>query len=1056
MAEESPDESSVGDWLRSLEQGAGTPRWQTPRAASRPAPTAEQLGPIELSPAPEAPPGDGEAYADCFFREAVRAARALPPGKGLEQLRDALMRYLHFNITKLGYLYDALKPKDRATFSVIPYLLHTNIPGQPGHQPSDEPAHGISNFEFNATIRAAVEDVFPPNRNQRRQSAMFRPAIRSLLAMGSVGTIGHSGKSDIDYWVVVDEDSLSPAAQQQLITRVEEIERWARKRGLDCHFFLVDAHRARQNDFGGSEDDSDSSGSAQGKLLKEEFYRTSVFIAGHVPLWWAVPVGVDAEGYRRVADAIDRTHLDTSLSFVDLGFIGEIDRGEFFGAALWQINKSLRSPFKSLLKMALLVRYLDAQQPLLLCDQLKDRVMQGERAPQYTDPYVLLFDAISEYFAEQRDWEAFRLVQQCFYLKVGLKLSRETAQRTTFMRRFRVMQAYITRWGWDEQLLADLDGLDTWSAERVDAMGQAIRQFMLGLYRKLIDRARTASVKINETDVTILGRRLFACFGQEAGKVQHLFTYFLREPRPEDRLAVLEAPDAEPGRRWEVHREIRRNEVAERDPPIWATATLAEAAGWLTFNGLFHQGSVVGLVCANARTTTGEFRAMLERFQALFECPDPFAIPPVNFLAPRRVRRAALVVNLDLPRTPSDASEQAGVYYLPENWDILNYGRKRENRLRDIAVVTLNSWGEVFCRRYTGGRAVADALRGLYLGIDPKAPLDVPVEILAPHDRSLPAVRNRLRMILETTDEVFLAPLPDRESRTYVYEVGGRFQIVHRSADGPRLSGARSLRGVVRQLGNSGYDRQQVLIDRLSPTLGDLRAVVDKHRDDRDGEIYIAWRQLRGMGYVIVCDETRRIYMRHTRQPEAVLLLLVRRVLQHLRGYVQSARDLRRALRVFELRDGRALGTVTQLAEDTNRVLAELARAPSARRPIWLRGEAGRGRDGIFFQYDGETFSPAERGRRFALDLVRRVLDDRPVQQDGQDSPDAGPEALVIEGSTVTFDARHQTDGRDGGVVKHLRLVDAYERLLVRCLAPAAARAGSVLASAHGFGGAAR
>lgn len=1040
MADDPRDDASVADWLKSLDQAGGPPRWQAPR----PAPSSAQLGPIELSPAPETTkPGEGEAYVQTYFRDATRAARALPPGRGLEQLREALLRYLDFNRTKLGYLYEALKPKDRTTFSVIPYLLHVNIPGLPGYQPEDEPAHGISNFEFNATIRAAVEEVFPPNRSRRRQTAMYRPAIRSLLAMGSVGTIGQSGKSDIDYWVVVDEDSLSAAAQKQLIQRVDEIERWGRKRGLDCHFFLVDTHRARINDFGGSEEDVDSSGSAQGKLLKEEFYRTAVFIAGHVPLWWVVPVGVTADGYRRVSDAIERADLVSEISFVDLGFIGDIDQGEFFGAALWQINKSLRSPFKSLLKMALLVRYLDSEQPMLLCDQLKDRVLQGERSPQYTDPYVLLFDAISEYFAQRHDWEAFRLVQQCFYLKVGLKLSRETLERTAFMRRFRVMQAYILRWGWDQQLIADLDSLDSWSAERVDAMGQSIRQFMLGLYRQLIDRARTAAVKINENDVTILGRRLFACFGQETGKVQHLFTYFLREPRVEERIVVLEVPEAGADRQWEVHREVRRNAVAERDAPMWTGGTLAEVGSWLTFNGLFHAGSVVGLISAKSRTSTAEFRAMLDRFMALFACPDPFSIPPTSFLAPRRVERAALVVNFDLPGAPADASEQAGVYYLPENWDILNYGRKRENRLRDISVVTLNSWGEVFCRRFEGPRAVAKAMRALYAGIDPGSPLEVPVEILAPHDRTLPAVRNRLRQIIETTDEVFVAPLALRESRTFVYEVGGRFQVVHRSADGPRVTGARSLRGVVRQLGNSGYDRQTLFIDRLSPTLSDLRAVVEKHSDDREAELYIAWRQVRGVGYIIVCDETRRIYMRHTRQPEAVLLLIVRRVLQHLRGYVQSARDLRRALRVFELREGRALGAPTVLAEDTNRVLGELAKAPATPRPIWLRGESGRGRSGLYLEYDGRPFSPQPYGRRFVHELVQAVL---------EGSRDAGQEAFVIEGSTVAFDERHRlAGGHDRGIVKHLRLIDLYERWMVRCLGAAHAGRSSVLLSPRGF-----
>ncbi len=1039
MADGDQEHDSLAGWLDNLKPGSVEGGFS--RVATHPG-SDVAVGPIDLSPLP-GQPHEGEPYSLPFFGEMLRGAATLTGGAGMAELAYNVRRYLAFTRSKLANVYQALRPKERDTFSVLPYLLHANVPGLPGYIAEEGAPHGISNFELNATIRRGLDDVFPGRRVTRNQ-AMYRPSIRSLLAMGSVGTIGQSGKSDVDYWVVVDESSLSPIQQRLLLQKVDAVETWARKRGLDCHFFLVDTGRARMDDFGSGADDSESAGSAQGKLLKEEFYRTAVFITGELPLWWVAPVGVDAAGYTRLAHAVGVAALVPSLSFVDLGYVGEIDRGEFFGAALWQINKSLQSPFKSLLKMALLAKYLDEENPVLLCDVLKERVFAGESGPQYTDPYVLLFDAISEYFAGKGDWAAFKLVQKSFYLKIGLKLSRQRVERVRFVERFRVMHAYITRWGWSPSLLEELDGLESWSAERVDAMGQEIRQFMLGLYRQLIDQARTAAVRINETDVTILGRRLFACFGQEGGKVAHLFTYFLREARTEERLVVLEVPEAPPERRWEVHRGLKREEILNRAPPIRSGATLAEVAAWLTFNGLFDPTTVVGLIGRGSQTSTADFRAMLERFHASFECPDPFSIPPPAFLEPRRTVRAALVVNLDLDRPIDDASEAAGVYYLPENWDILNYGRSRESRLRDVSVATLNTWGEVFCRRYSGNLALPAALRDLFRGIDPDAPLDADPEILAPHDRSLPAVRNRLREVLDRSRDVLLEKLAPGECRTFVYEVGGRFQVLHRSPDSQRLTVTRSVRGVTRMLGSLGPDTQTIYIDRLSPTLGDVRALVERHSTDRDPHVYIGWRLVRESGYVIVCDSTRRVYITPAPGPDTdvTLVRVVRRVLQHMRSYVTNANALRKALRVFELREGRALGHPTQLAEDTTRVLG-LIRGPRETGPeLWLRGDFRRGRSGVYLQVGDKRFSADEYGRAFVLHCVRHIVGTRSRYD---------AEAFLIDGSAVDFGAEFRPEGYDAGVVKHLRLIDAYERWIARARAAYRGEGARVLSSTRGF-----
>lgn len=1048
----SPDDDAVAAWLRRLSERQEAGRSLVAAVSTPAAPTA--TGPVNLTPMPADDDVGTEPFAEPWFLETLRSVRrsSEPSADKLRDVHRVLSRnvecYLQFTRRRLSYLYQGLRAKDRATFSAIPWLLHHLVPGTPGHISSQNPTvpHGLRNFDANLTITNAVHELFPKAKHQRIGLPQ-RPAFRALFAMGSVGSIGHSGGSDIDYWLVYEEKALSAPERLLLQRRVDEIEVWARDRGLDAHFFLVDVERVRRDDFGKASADVESSGSAMGRLLKEEFYRTAIYLAGDLPLWWLSPLGLSDAEYDRLSELVcSGTQVIPGASFVDLGNVGPIDRGEFLGAALWQINKSLKSPFKSLLKMALLERYLDpTTEGTLLCEVLKRRVFEGERAPQYTDPYVLLFDAISEHYAQKGDWSAFRLIQKCFYLKVGLKLSSDRKERDAFLQRFRVMRAYIMRWGWDRDLLADLDSMEHWSADRVDALGQAIRQFMLSTYRHLVGQARSAHARIDEEDVMVLGRRLYACFADEPGKVSHLFTYFLKEPRVEERIVVLEVPQAPASRRWEAHRRLVRGQFAGRDKAMHTGADLAEIAAWLVFNGLFAQNSVVSLLATVSRASVAELRYLLERFHGMFESPDPFAIPPTTFLEPRRLARVALVANFDLAREPEDVSDKAGVFYLPENWDILNYGRGRSNQVTQVTLVGVNNWGEMLSLRFAGEDAVTQAMRALYRRIDPLSPTEHPPELFVPHGRQFQSLRNRLGRLLESCQSVVAAPMPPGTLRAFAYEVGGRFQVIRRLSKGVRVVRAQSLRGVARQFGVLGPGRLESQFDPLSPGLGDFRALVDRARLDREAEVLIAWRGEREGGRIIVRDEVGRLFTLEvaTAQLDRELARTFRRIVYHLRGRVKSAAELRKVVRVYELRDGRTLGSQTSAVEDTARVIGLIQQPRTRKTDIWLRGDLREGRTGLSFRFGNEVFSARQYGRAFALELVKRVLRDHSPFE---------PDLFTIDASDVVFaDAREGAPAEERGIVRHLRLIAIFERVLQRALAVYQGGAGRTLRSSRGF-----
>ena len=134
-------------------------------------------------------------------------------------------------------------------------------------------------------------------------------------------------------------------------------------------------------------------------------------------------------------------------------------------------------------------------------------------------------------------------------------------------------------------------------------------------------------------------------------------------------------------------------------------------------------------------------------------------------------------------------------------------------------------------------------------------------------------------------------------------------------------------------------------------------------------------------------------------------------------------------------------GDESHMYEDTVRILRLLSE-PRAKHPeIFLRGSLLEGRSGISYEYAGETYDPKTRGRRFAVELLARLIKERDKFADFN---------LFIEASTVQFDANEERPGGPS-IVRQLKLIDVYERLLVRALRAVKGRSKNVMMSKNPF-----
>ncbi len=567
---------------------------------------------------------------------------------------------------------------------------------------------------------ARVAGLFPDLPTARLLAAHFGPdaatalaiprdaiAVEAVYTIGSAGTVAQTRDSDLDVWICLDGLAATRPDIAAFQEKLDCLSRQAdQELGLEVHFFLMTVKDIRDNVFGYSEDEG--YGSAQGCLLKEEFFRTALVLAGKKPAWWSVAPRISPEAYAKATAGLARAEPSTAADSLDFGCVEGIAGNEYFGASLWMIVKSLSSPFKSIIKFGLLEKYAEERgEPSLLCETLKEYIFANQGGLWRCDPYALLFSEVSRHYRQRQGAGAVELLRQAFLQKTG----------------FDPCEEYLTRSG--EAILdhffpyappAGGTGLappkrqmpegDGGFAQAV-ALGDSITAYFLRAYERLKQRSAELAFGggLTERDQAMLSRRISASFSRRVGKIMRM--PFIRPGR--DLFASLEIAFEEQKPKETVF--VVRGEPAGADrkarrrEPVRQDASLVRLAAWIVANELYRPGQYLQAVSLPAPLTLADVSGLFEIVHDVFPAQATFAPPLSAGLAPERVTAALLVVNLLVPR--------------------------EEKKTLSADVLYATSWGELFhLERNAGLEALAESpafflSHALGLTLDPHLRLEV-------------------------------------------------------------------------------------------------------------------------------------------------------------------------------------------------------------------------------------------------------------------------------------------------------------------------------------------
>ncbi len=239
----------------------------------------------------------------------------------VERNREQFLRYNEIKYQRFQQLIGNLNIK--RVINALPILLSTNDRRLPGHVEGDVPC-GVTGLVPDEEALRFLQTRF---HVVNAELVTENPFVEMVAVMGSVGTIAYTKESDYDYWVCVDRMRVTDEQLALFKRKVELVQEWMAAEGkVEVHLFVNDINGIKKNVF--AEDKDEAFGSTVGAVLKDEFFRSSIIVAGKIPFWWVLNRYVTDEEYEELFGKLDEEERKTH--FTDLGNLYDI-QGRFPG-----------------------------------------------------------------------------------------------------------------------------------------------------------------------------------------------------------------------------------------------------------------------------------------------------------------------------------------------------------------------------------------------------------------------------------------------------------------------------------------------------------------------------------------------------------------------------------------------------------------------------------------------------------------------------------------------------------------------------------------------------
>ncbi len=780
----------------------------------------------------------------------------------LFDFKEIKQRFFALNKSRLQRAIADMRQRQQDFLEMLPMLYHINHPMLPGYVSKNTPA-GIPDYSPTATALQLAKKMAKSFAYKKRAYRRFH--IQAIYMMGSTGTIAYSNHSDFDIWVCYD-NSLKPEQVTLLEKKSRAIEEWAASLDVDAHIFLVNPEEFRNKQHG--ELSTESSGSALHYLLLEEFYRTSLLIAGLYPVWWLVPPEHE-KNYDAFVKDIKRKRFIHSRDNIDFGGLNKVPAEEFYGATLWSLYKGIHSPYKSVLKTLLMESYASEYPNIdILGLRFKQAIYNGENEINKLDPYLMMLHKAEEYLENRNESKRLDLIRRSFYFKVDEKLSQNSDKNVDGWRRL-LLGELVQAWGWSISQLFILDSKEDWKIHRVQEERNTLIQEMTNSYRFLSNFARnhTDSNLIHEDDLHLLGRKLYAAFERKAGKVEVIYQG-ITESLFESHLSLHRLLGEDQREFWVVFSGIVNEGEAAYSSPLKRAHSLVEVLSWCFFNRIITSNTNTAIYTYGADLTNKELQSLVNKMERCFD-DNTLANDNINALRkPAKIEHVLTIINAGID--PFIYHTRRGEHLTSNRTDSLRYGGRLENLSHSIDQIIFTSWHEVLTYRYVGVEGLFKCLQD-YTRWSPPSSGKRPPSINAVSYSSYRgnAIAERIEKLFNGILDCFYNN-PRNTPKYYVLAIEWDYYVLQLENDLITYQKAGDLEGLIKHLSRPAKKYRQIVFDEQTLS-DDVLPVLYGH--DQPGIIQVFFQIYSGHVRTYILDELGSLFVHDTEFYDAITLI---------------------------------------------------------------------------------------------------------------------------------------------------------------------------------------
>jgi adenylate cyclase class 1 len=593
-----------------------------------------------------------------------------------------------------------MKQEEADVFQIFSILLHFNVPYLPGYIKGDVPV-GICQFTPNQHHQALAEKLFAAQLPEEPSTS----EIIGLYAMGSTSSIGQCSESDLDIWICYSHQ-LAAERVELLDKKSWEITFWAESLGVELNFFLIPDNKFRTKNK--SALSNDSCGTSQHMLLLDEFYRTSLRIAGKCILWRQIPYQHEQHYDEYVKDLCVTGGINPD-DWLDLGGLNCVPAEELFGATLWQLYKGIDNPYKATLKTILMEAYSwEYPNTELISTSYKKSFQEQNDYDENLDSYCLMLKKVSDYLISINDRRRLELVRVCFYFKTEEMLSKSsTCEKKTWRRD--ILNRLIKEWGWTENQIADLDNRHNWKIREVQQAHSLLFDALMLSYSNLIKFARDNNISesISAEDIGILSRKLYAAHETLPGKVD-IINANISSNLTENNLSFIQIPEGQKNKAgWYLFNSSLEIFELATTPCLGYSPYLSKLIAWCYLNRLYEEETILHLYNQGSDLVDKNLNQFAKDLYHVF----PIYVPKASdkaLSAPCAIKHLSIFLNVE--RDPTRHWQNTEESELNQVDNVMAYGENKESLIGSIDFIYRNSWNEVRTLHFDSDFSVVEAL----------------------------------------------------------------------------------------------------------------------------------------------------------------------------------------------------------------------------------------------------------------------------------------------------------------------------------------------------------